>query len=84
MTDLTPTQLAALDLTARGLGYMVNHATRTQLDALGLIEHGAPDGWPYWHCTPAGFRTLAGDTDPNEPDDYCDQIADAWKDDEVQ
>ena len=79
--DLTDADYDALEAHARGLGNTVNHATRTRLHKLDLIEHGQPDGWPYWHLTPAGWRALSDNTDPNEPDDYRDEQADRWRDD---
>ena len=79
---LTDVQLAALESTARGLGNTVNHVTRHQLADLDLIEHGAPDGWPYWHLTRAGWRALNND-DLAEPDDYADMLADARRDEGV-
>ena len=79
---LTDELYTALLSTARGLGNVVNHTTRQRLEALDLIEHGAPDGWPYWHCTPAGFAALT-DEDPAEPDDYADMQADARRDEGV-
>ena len=79
---LTDDLLTGLERTARGLGNLVSHVTRQRLEELDLIEHGAPDGWPYWHCTPAGFRALTND-DPAEPDDYADMAGDARRDEGV-